>query len=331
MKILVTGANGFVGNHLCQKLLDLGHTVFGLVRTPLNFHLTHPRLTIIKGDLNHPQLNWVDSLPHDLDACIHTAGLVHTYYTNDFFRVNTKGTQYLIESFKNRFKNQFKFKFIFISSLAAGGPVKIGEIKNEVDIDFPVSDYGRSKKEAELLLKTYAPKEWTISIIRPPMIIGPGDTAVLDIFKMVKSGFVLLPGLNSKIKEYSFVCVFDLITTVTKVLEADLALTLYSSHESIIKFQELITEIKKQMNKKWIFYIPFPFFILKMLGFWLKIIHTFFPHKLRLTPDKLDELKAEAWTCHAEISKTTLKQIYQYDLKQTISVTLTDYQKRRWL
>jgi nucleoside-diphosphate-sugar epimerase len=329
MKILVTGANGFLGTHLCQRLLTQGHTVYGLVRTPSKMSLTHANFIMVQGDLNQPLLPWINYLPTDLDACIHTAGLVHTYNTEEFFQVNTLGTKILIEALKVKFSQ--KLKFILVSSLAAAGPAKLGEIKDETDLDFPVSVYGRSKKQAEEMLRTLAPKQWSSSIVRPPMIIGPGDMAVLDVFKMVKDGFILLPGKNAANKEYSFVCVFDLVETITKLVESDLSLLIYSAHESIIKFQQLIEEIKKQLKRKWIVYLPLPLFMIRGLAWILSLIHKIIPHQLRLTPDKIYELEAEAWTCNSKLSKTTLNQIYQYDLKQTIAVTLADYQKRKWL
>jgi len=291
--------------------------------------LSEPNFILIQGDLSLGNLGWVDSLPTDLDACIHTAGLVHTYDTDDFYSVNAFGTQYLIESLKKKYPH--KLKFILVSSLAAAGPVNFGEKKDETDIDFPVSDYGRSKKQAEEILKTQAPLEWTSSIVRPPMIIGPGDTAVLDIFKMVRDRFILLPGLNAKKKEYSFVCIFDLIETITRLLNSDLSLKVYSAHESVIKFEELIEEIRSQLKIKWIVYLPLPLFIIKLVGFVLSLVYRLRPHQLRLTPDKIYELGANAWTCTPELSKRSLHQVYQYDLKRTVDVTIKDYEQRKWL
>ena len=67
MKILITGANGFVGSHLCEKLLKDGHDVFALVRSPEKFTvIKEDRLTVIKGDLNQDSLSWIDLLPDDL-------------------------------------------------------------------------------------------------------------------------------------------------------------------------------------------------------------------------------------------------------------------------
>ena len=151
MKILVTGANGFVGTHLCHKLLSHGHTVYALVRTPDKMTLTHSDLILIQGDLNLSALSWTGKLPDDLDACIHTAGIVHSYIHDEFTQVNVQGTRYLVDSLKIRYSKNLKF--ILISSLAAAGPVNFGERKDETQIDFPVSQYGRSKKQAEDVLK----------------------------------------------------------------------------------------------------------------------------------------------------------------------------------
>ena len=110
MKVLITGANGFVGSHLCEKLLSDGHCVYALVRSPKKFTLpTHPRLTVIQGDLEQEQLQWLESAPFDLDTVIHVAGIVHSYSLEQFDRVNSEGTKNLINNLKNKF-SVFFFK-----------------------------------------------------------------------------------------------------------------------------------------------------------------------------------------------------------------------------
>lgn len=329
MKILITGSTGFVGTHLTKRLLDEGHTVYALVRNPSKMLLTHANLILIKGDLNAQSLKWVEDLPDDLNQCVHTAGIVHSFIHDEFTQVNVEGTRSLVDSLKKRYMDHFKF--ILISSLAAAGPVNLGEKKTDDTPDFPVSVYGQSKKEAENVLRLHAPETWICSIIRPPMIIGPGDVAVLDIFKMVKGRFIILPGRDSKIKEYSFVCVHDLVETIVRLVNTNQSMILYSAHDHIVRFHELIDEIKHQMKIAWIVYLPVPFFIVKILSFLFNLAYKFKHHNIRLTPDKINELKAMAWTCDNARSRLELKQIYKYDLKETIKVTLADYRKRKWL
>lgn len=329
MKILVTGANGFVGSHLCEKLINEGHNVYALVRTPAKLKLPENNLLhVIKGDLDLETLSWVDSLPTDLDTVIHTAGIVHHFNTDEFFRINSDGTLHLIKNLRNKFS---QLHFILISSLAAAGPSLSKQKRNEEDLDFPISLYGKSKKQAEVILKQFAPAEYILSVVRPPMVIGPRDPAVLDIFKMVKSRIILLPGLDSLKKQYSFVCVFDLVKTITLLCEYKKQESYFSAHPQTVSFQEIIQTIKKAMKKSWVLYLPMPLILIKLLTIVLNFINRFFPLNVRLTPDKYFELAASNWTCDGKKSENQLAQVYQYDLVSTIEVTLNDYKKSHWI
>ena len=329
MKVLITGANGFVGSHLCEKLLSDGHCVYALVRSPKKFTLpTHPRLTVIQGDLDQEQLQWLESAPFDLDTVIHVAGIVHSYSLEQFDRVNSEGTKNLINNLKNKFST---LHFLLISSLAASGTGLNNKIRDEEDLDFPISTYGRSKKKAEEILYQFAPREWVLSIIRPPMVIGPRDPAVLDIFKMVKTGLIVLPGQNSKIKLYSFVCVFDLVQTINLICNLKKPGVFFSACPEIISFNQLILEIKKQLKKKWIFYLSLPLFLVRIVAMILNFMYKVVPHSIPLTPDKYLELAATNWTCSGLKSENELGQIYNYNLEKTVTVTLLDYKSRGWI
>jgi nucleoside-diphosphate-sugar epimerase len=328
MKILVTGANGFVGLHLTEKLLQEGHEVVALVRSPAKIRFSDKNLKIIKGDLSLSDSSWQNELPESLDVVIHTAGLVHSYNIQDFYDVNTTGTERLISLLKLKYTS---LNFILISSLAAAGPTPKGIKKKTTDKDFPVSDYGKSKKEAEeILLKNRLP-DWNVQIIRPPMVIGPRDNAVLDIFKMVRDGIVILPDLNSKKKEYSFVCVFDLVNTIVQSLELKEDNVFYSAHDSVITFEELIYTIQKQMDKKNILFLPLPSLITKSAALALSAAYRIYPHQLRLTPDKIKELLPFAWTCETNNTKEVLKQNFEYSLSDTIKITFEDYKNNSLL
>lgn len=329
MKILVTGANGFVGSHLCEKLLKEGHSIYALVRNPKNLKIiSSPLLKIIKGDLDSDSLSWMSELPHDLETVVHTAGIVHNFNTNEFFRINTNGTLHLINNLKIQYK---ELHFILISSLAAGGPSLSHQKRNEDDLDLPISLYGQSKRQAEIILKDHAPAQYKLSVIRPPMVIGPRDPAVLDIFKMVKSRLILLPGMNSLPKSYSFVCVFDLVQTITQVIQTKNQESYYSAYPRAVTFREIIESIQKVMNRKLIIYLPTPLFIIKILAGLLEFINRFIPLNVRLTPDKVFELQALNWTCDSKKSESELSQVYHYDLKQTVEVTYEDYKKSEWI
>ena len=73
---------------------------------------------------------------------------------------------------------------VYCSSLAAGGPSGGDRPRRESDVDLPVSDYGRSKLEAERALAGFAPAV-PITVVRPPIIFGPADRAMLKVFRSV--------------------------------------------------------------------------------------------------------------------------------------------------
>jgi nucleoside-diphosphate-sugar epimerase len=199
------------------------------------------------------------------------------------------------------------------------------------DINSPVSEYGKSKNEAEVYLLENRPTSWTSIIIRPPMVIGPRDTAVLDIFKMVKGGIIILPDVTSRKKEYSFVCVFDLIETIVLSLSHKQDAVFYSAYDSIITFEQLIFTIQKEMNKSYIFFLPLPSMLTQTAAQALAIINQYRPHHLRLTPDKIKELLPSAWTCDNSVTKIILGQNFQFSLEETVRMTYEDYKKNSHL
>ncbi len=124
----------------------------------------------IAGDLADKKA--LDTLMRDADAAIHIAGRVTAPDRAGFAEANIAGTQNTIDAAAANGVS----RFLHISSLAARAP--------------DVSDYGWSKAGAEKRVRA-STLAWTI--LRPPAVYGPGDTEMLDLFKMAKHGWVVLP------------------------------------------------------------------------------------------------------------------------------------------
>lgn len=326
MKVLITGATGFVGSHLSDLLHENGHEVYSLIRNQDKADEFEVKGKPINGSLNSTiPHDWIAELPMDLDAVVHTAGIVHSFDNKSFFTVNTESTRQLIEDLGFKYNN---LKFVMISSLAAAGPD--ASFQTEDDRPVPVSDYGRSKLIAEKILTREAPVAWQKVIIRPPMVIGPRDPAILDVFKMVQKGIVPSIGTRGGQKLYSFIGVFDLIETIKLSLEKNIEDTeiFYSSHPDSIKFKELLGIIAQKMGKKTPKIIPLPVTPVKMVTKVLKMIK---PNNVRLTPDKIHEITPMAWTCSGTKATDKLGQVYRWDLEAIIESTLKDYKNRGWL
>ncbi|MBT7609275.1 MAG: NAD(P)-dependent oxidoreductase [Bacteriovoracaceae bacterium] len=332
LKIFVTGSTGFVGSHLCELLTKEGHIVYGLARSQEKFNKMSVNATCIEGSLSKDcQFTYLNSLPDDLDAVFHTAGIVSSYKENRFYDVNYHSTENFINQLKDKYN---KIHFILISSLAAAGP----NAPVESDIPNPVSHYGKSKLLAEKALLTSAPNCWQKTVVRPPMVIGPGDTAILEIFKMVNNKIVLIAGLDGLDNEYSFICVYDLISLLKNTLDITLnnidqkeMRIFFSSHPDTIRMSDLLNTIRQYLKINQLNYIKLPIFLIRLTAHIMKALSFLMKQELLLTPDKVSELAPSKWICSGKLSEEELQVKYQWNLGKTIEVTLKDYQARGWL
>jgi nucleoside-diphosphate-sugar epimerase len=167
MRLAVTGGTGFVGTHVIDAALAAGHEVRALTRRE-----QPPRgnLEWISGDLANRDS--VHQLVRDMDAVIHVAGVVNAPDASGFEAGNVAGTLAMLAAATAGGAR----RFVHVSSLAAREP--------------ELSLYGASKARAEELVESSG-LDWTI--VRPPAVYGPGDREMLELFKMAKRGFVLLP------------------------------------------------------------------------------------------------------------------------------------------
>lgn len=194
MKVGVTGANGFVGAHLIQKLDEAGHDVTALVRN----HDSMPSSTacsIVEIPSLNSQVSVQDlvTMLTGLDVLIHLAGHVHKMNDTDgdasFHDVNVIGSERLFEA-----ANSADVKrFIFLSSVKAAG-----ERSNETPLTLhnspgPEDAYGRSKRDAEQSLQTMASEgTCNLLILRATFVYGwPPVGNFKSVINAVKKGIPL--------------------------------------------------------------------------------------------------------------------------------------------
>lgn len=167
MIVAVTGATGFVGGHLLAALLRQEHRIRALTR-----RAQPPRagVTWVEGALDRPTA--LARLLAGADAVIHVAGVVNAADRQGFAAGNIAGTAAVLETASAAGVR----RFVHVSSLAAREPA--------------LSDYGWSKAEAERLVAASS-LDWTI--VRPPAVYGPGDTEMLELFRVARTGVVPMP------------------------------------------------------------------------------------------------------------------------------------------
>ena len=192
MKVLVTGANGFVGLAVLQRLNEIrGLQSVGSVRRAAGLTGT----TVVEvGDLT-AQTDWSLTLA-GADAVIHLAARVHVMQETEidplpaFRAVNVNGTFNLARQAAAAGVK----RFVFISSVKVNGEsTPSGEAFTEADVPNPQDAYGQSKHEAEQCLRQVsADTGMEVVIIRPPLVYGPGVKANLAaLMRVVQRGWPL--------------------------------------------------------------------------------------------------------------------------------------------
>ena len=195
MRILVTGATGFIGSALIEYLVNVqGCAVVGMVRLIKDFYIS-TAVEFRLGDVG--SLNKTDIDLSDVDVIIHTAGRAHIMNDSssnpleEFRQVNTTGT---LDVARLAADSGVK-RFVFLSSIKVNGEMtKPGHLFTPDDVHVPDDPYGLSKYEAEQGLLALAQETgMEVVIIRPPLVYGPGVKANFSSMMKWMGKPVLLP------------------------------------------------------------------------------------------------------------------------------------------
>jgi nucleoside-diphosphate-sugar epimerase len=311
--VAVTGAGGFIGRRLIERLCRDGDHVRALIRhRPIAADVPAHRLRIVKGSLDDPGA--LAELVDGADAVVHLAGLIKARRRRDFFDVNAEGVARLVRAICARASMA---KLVMVSSLAAREP--------------GLSSYATSKRagEAVLLDRDHA-CPWTI--LRPPAVYGPGDRETLPFFKGIRRGFgAMLGGRDAR---FSLLHVDDLAAAIAEllprgnadglILELDDGTPGGHSWTSMIKAGERAMGVRARR-------LPVPPAVLYGLGgvnAALKVIPGYTP---MLTPDKARELTHPDWVADCRPILNNTGWLPTLSIESGFRETVDWYQLHRWL
>lgn len=168
MKVLVTGASGFLGRAVAERMVREGHAVTTLQRRPSGV----PRVTDIAGSVTDGDV--VRRAVHDQDAVVHLAAKVSLAGDPaDFTRVNVGGTRVLLDAAQEA--GVGRFVQVSSPSVAHVGHALVGAGAERADPQGARGDYARTKASSELLALSYDSPAMAVVAVRPHIVWGPGD------------------------------------------------------------------------------------------------------------------------------------------------------------
>ncbi len=332
-KILITGANGFIGSFLVEEALLQKHDVYAGVRKTSNLnHLNSSEIQVLPLDLSDPtslRQKWTElkSVIARFDYVIHNAGVTQVVNPDDFDRVNNRYTQNLLQSLVDAdFAPQ---KFILMSSLAAMGP---GNEENlapiePIDTPKPITNYGRSKLKVEQYLSTqqYVP----YLIFRPTAVYGPREKDFLSLFKAINRH--IAPYISSPNQRLSFIYVKDLARLlITSTISSESNKAFFVSDGYTYTCKQLV-DISKKTLDKWTMPIVIPKPIVKVLALLLEKIAQARHQTSVLNSDKYKELSSLNWSCNSKETEKAFNFAPKYNLENGIKESIQWYKKNNCL
>jgi nucleoside-diphosphate-sugar epimerase len=302
MRILVTGAGGFIGRHLVDRLVHDGHKVRALVHTSEPAPDWSERVEIVTGDVHDPQA--MKAAAAGCEIVYHLAGKAHALTEvrgdEDTYRaINTDGTRHVLEGAVAGGARAFVL-FSSVKAMGEGGSRCLDESFDGP----PETPYGRSKLDAErVVLEIGGRAGLHVACLRLPLVYGPGNKG--NLFRMIaaidRGVFPPLPELGNR---RSMVHVADVVQAAVRAAETSAAngRCYIVTDGRAYSTRELYTMICRGLGKE----IPawhVPVWALKALGSVGDAIGMVLRKRFMFDSDALDKLIGSAWYSSEKISR----------------------------
>jgi nucleoside-diphosphate-sugar epimerase len=328
MKVLVTGASGFLGSHVVEQLVREGHEVRALVRKSSNrkFLESLGKVDFAFGGVE--EADKVDEAVKGVDAIVHSAGVVKARSAEEFFATNTGGTENLLRAAKRHVPNLTRF--VLVSSLEAVGPSEDGApVCNDTPCR-PVTHYGRSKRAAEeaaLRMKDELP----VTIVRPTAIYGPRDVEIFAVFQSVARGVlpIIGDGKNTMSMIYAPDCAEACIRAITSDVPS--GSTYFVDDGNVYIWKDAVQEVERALGKRAFIRFGLPLSVMSVVAMGTELTGRLTNKAVMLTRDKVNMLAKPHWVCRSEETRRDFGWEPKVMWPEGARLTAQWYRENRWL
>ena len=330
MKILITGASGFIGSFIVEEAIRQGFETWAAVRgSSSKAYLQDECIHLIKLNLSSEEQLTEQLRPHQFDYVIHAAGVTKCADKRDFYRINTEGTQNLVRALQ-RLEMPLK-RFVYISSLSVFGAIREQQPYEEIretDTPQPNTEYGRSKLEAEKWLDTL--KGFPYVVLRPTGVYGPREKDYFLMAQSIKQHTDFAVGYQQQ--DITFVYVTDVVQAVFLAMEKGKTGRKYFLSDGEVYQSTTFSDfIHEELGRPWWIRITAPVWLLRIVTFVGEYIGRMTGKVSALNNDKYNILRQRNWRCDIQPAVSELGYRPQVKLQEGVRRSIKWYKENGWL
>ncbi len=325
MRAIVTGGAGFIGSHLIEALQRRGAQVV-CVERPGASKIWLDGAPVDWRPVGLEDVDRLTALFTGADVVFHLAGLTQARTAAEYYDVNTEGTARVLEAAAAAPRPP---RVLFLSSLAAIGPCRNGDLLSRHTVPCPLSHYGMSKLLAEAVLHSYADRV-PVTVFRLSSVYGPRERGVLKMFQMVRRGIALTVGGWER--QVSLIYVKDLVETLIAAAgsERTIGKTYCLAHPEPVRWSDFAREAGRALGRKPIL-LSLPLWVAKPVAVVVELIAKLRRAAAILNRERVLEISQERWVCDPTDAFADAGFRPRFDIGRGVSETVAWYQGMGWL